>query len=147
MYISDEIDMSSCSSQSVPQHSSNERKRKLQTQATLSSFGFIFPKKSCGEKMSFAKVRIVKLYSDAEIQNSTGKTKEYREFWNKKAEEICGEAEFAKFSKAAVHGVINTSWTLKKADDILNESMEIGNALKNVPKSWLSGNTAGESTL
>ena len=147
VYISDEIDMSSCSSQSVPQHSSNERMKKLPTQATLSSFGFIFPKKSCEEKVSFAKARNVKLYSDAEIQNSTGKTKEYREFWNKKAEEICREAEFAKFSKAAVHGVINTSWTLKKADDILNESREIGNALKNVPKSWLSGNTAGESTL
>ena len=114
---------------------------------TLSSFGFIFPKKSCEEKVPFAKARNVKLYSDAEIQNSTGKTKEYHEFWNKKAEEICGEAEFAKFSKAAVHGVINTSWTLKKADDILNELREIGNALKNVPKSWLSGNTAGESTL
>ena len=74
------------------------------------------------------------------------KPKSIASFGTKKRKR-CGKAEFAKFSKAAVHGVINTSWTLKKADNILNESREIGNALKHVPKSWLSGNAAGESTL
>ena len=147
IYISHEIDVHSNSSKSVSQPSSNERKRKLPAQATLSSCGFITPKKSCEETVSFAKARNVKLYTDAEIQNSTGKTKEYREFWNKKAEEICSEAEFAKFSKAAVHGMINTAWTMQKADDILAESKKIANALKNVPKSWLSCTVAAENTL
>ena len=148
LYISDEIIMLS-SQQSVSTHSSqsSECKRKLQGQATLSSFGFKIPSKSCEHRLSFAKARNVKLYSDKEIQNSTGKMKEYREFWNKKVEEICSEAEFEKFSKAAVHGVINTAWTLKKADDMLSEAKDMATTLKNVPTLWLSGSAGCESTL
>ena len=145
--ITDDIDVPFSQPQSAsPLQQSNQRKRKLPAQATLPSFGFKIPNKSSNERLSHAKARNIKLYSETEIGNSTGKMKIYRQYWNK-AEDICANKEFANFSNAAVHGVINTAWALKKADDMLTEAKEMATALKDVPKSCLTGSSVCENTL
>ena len=143
--VTDDIDVPFSQPQSAsPLQQSNQRKRKLPAQATLPSFGFKIPNKSSNERLSHAKARNIKLYSETEIGNSTGKMKTYRQYWNK-AEDICANKEFANFSKAAVHGVINTAWTLKKADDMLTEAKKMATALKDVPKSCLTGSSVCEN--
>ena len=144
--VTDDIDVPFSQPQSAsPLQQSNQRKRKLPAQATLPSFGFKIPNKSSNERLSHAKARNIKLYSETEIGNSTGKMKIYRQYWNNKAEDICANKEFANFSKAAVHGVINTAWTLKKADDMLTEAKKMATALKDVPKSCLTGSSVCEN--
>ena len=56
----------------------------------------------------------IKLFSRAEIAGVKGYESLYRAFWNKKAEELCGNPSFKKWSKTAIAGVIATEWTLKK---------------------------------
>ena len=49
----------------------------------------------------------------------------YRLFWNKKAEELCRNPSFAKWSKTAITGVIATEWSLKKTALLLNHATRL----------------------
>lgn len=59
----------------------------------------------------------IHIYTPQEIEEGQGLEKEYRTFWNEKAFEMCKDRYTrAKLlnNKVAVHGAINTSWTLYK---------------------------------
>ena len=61
----------------------------------------------------------IRIYTTAEIQSAEGFEKAYRSFWNEKALSMClNKFTRVKLSqdKLAVHGAINTSWTLHKVD-------------------------------
>ena len=75
-----------------------------------------------------ASLRKLKIYSQPEINSSKGLEKVRRHFWNTKGEEVCRDKTLRTWTKTALHGVIDTSWTLKKtallameANKILNE--------------------------
>ena len=78
---------------------------------------------------STARARKIKIYSHAEIANSSGMTKVYREFWNAKGEELCRSSALNNFKPGEIHGAINVSWTLKKSklikDDVSKIQIEI----------------------
>ena len=59
------------------------------------------------------------VYSRDEIKSFEGLQREFREFWNHKAAEICADkAACAKLrsNKQAIQGAIYSSWTLHKTD-------------------------------
>ena len=58
----------------------------------------------------------IHLYSTAEISSATGLQKQFRSFWNEKAQELCAyKTVRAKLHhKSAIHGAICASWTLHK---------------------------------
>ena len=58
--------------------------------------------------------RKVKLFSSKEIGDAQGLEKIRRKFWNEKAEELCQDRVLKKWKATAIHGVIDTAWTLKK---------------------------------
>ncbi|XP_068738096.1 uncharacterized protein [Montipora capricornis] len=57
--------------------------------------------------------RKVKLFSCKEIADAQGLEK-IRRFWNEKAEELCQDTALKKWKATAIHGVVDTAWTLKK---------------------------------
>ena len=58
----------------------------------------------------------VRIYTSEEIRGVIGFEKAYREFWNTKAEQICGskQAVGKLVNKKAIQGSINISWILHK---------------------------------
>ncbi|XP_068743106.1 uncharacterized protein [Montipora capricornis] len=58
--------------------------------------------------------RKVKLFSGKEIADAQGLEKIRRRFWNEKAEELCQDTALKKWKATAIHGVVDTAWTLKK---------------------------------
>lgn len=58
----------------------------------------------------------IKYYSPQELESVSGLQKDYRQFWNEKAEELCSDKSVrAKLgNKAAISGAIDCSWTLHK---------------------------------
>ena len=59
----------------------------------------------------------VHLYSAQDISDSCGLEKNYKEHWNKNAVAICKDEAVRKKlkDKTAIHGAINTRWTLHKS--------------------------------
>ena len=57
-------------------------------------------------------------YSEGDIADSSGLDKEYKEFWNAKATELCQDKAVRQKlqDKAAIQGAINSLWTLHKSD-------------------------------
>lgn len=66
--------------------------------------------------------RKVKLYSRTKILRAQGLEQIRRRFWNEKGEELCQDRELQKWKAAAIHGVIDTSWTLKKTAILVMEA-------------------------
>lgn len=66
--------------------------------------------------------RKVKLYSRTEILRAQGLEQIRRRFWNEKGEELCQDRELQKWKATAIHGVIDTSWTLKKTAILVMEA-------------------------
>jgi len=58
--------------------------------------------------------RKAKLLSSKEIGEAQGLEKIRRKFWNEKAEELCQDRALKKWKATAIHGVIDTTWMLKK---------------------------------
>lgn len=58
------------------------------------------------------------MYSEEDIHTSVGLDKNYKEFWNAKALELCKDekARHKLQDKAGIQGAINTIWTLHKSD-------------------------------
>ena len=56
----------------------------------------------------------LKIFSNSQINAVIGYEHLYRLFWNRKAEELCRNPSFVKWSKTAITGVIATEWSLKK---------------------------------
>ena len=63
------------------------------------------------------------LFSEQEVNESTGIQKSYRQFWNDKAEELCRSNALKTFKPGEIQGVINVAWSLKKTD-ILKDQIE-----------------------
>jgi len=61
-----------------------------------------------------ASLRRLKIYSTAEINMPKGLEKICRQFWNFNGEEVCSDQKLKKWKASALHGVIDTAWTLKK---------------------------------
>lgn len=76
-------------------------------------------------KYSAPRTRKVKIYSESEIEGSTGMTQVYRRFWNKKAEEICCSHSLTSFKAGEIQGAIKVAWTLEKSNHLKWEVDEI----------------------
>lgn len=72
-----------------------------------------------------ASAKKLKIYSQSEIQSAKGLEKIRRHFWNNKGEEVCRDKTLRKWPKTALHGVIDTSWTLKKTALLAMEANKI----------------------
>lgn len=73
---------------------------------------------------SAARARKVKIFSEQEVNESTGMQKSYRQFWNDKAEELCRSNALKTFTEPGeIQGAINVAWSLKKTD-ILKDQIE-----------------------
>ena len=72
---------------------------------------------------SAARARKVKVFSESEIEGSTGLQKIYQTLWNEKAEEICSNSNLTTFKPGEIQGAINVAWTLEKTQH-LKEDME-----------------------
>ena len=67
----------------------------------------------------------IKIFNTQQVNAVSGYERLYRLFWNKKAEELCRNPSFAKWSKTAITGVIATEWSLKKTALLLNHATRL----------------------
>ena len=67
----------------------------------------------------------MKIYSNSEINRTSGYKRLYRIFWNKKLEEVCSDRVLVKCTKTAIEGIIATEWTLKKTPLMNNHAMQL----------------------
>ena len=67
----------------------------------------------------------MKIFNNQQVNAVSGYERLYRLFWNKKAEELCRNPSFAKWSKTAITGVIATEWSLKKTALLLNHATRL----------------------
>lgn len=74
---------------------------------------------------SAARARKVKIYSQKEIEGSTGLTQVYRKFWNGKAEEICANQSLTSLKAGEIQVAINVAWILQKTSHLRREVEEI----------------------
>lgn len=74
-----------------------------------------------------ARAQKVKIFSEQEINKSTGMKKSYQQFWNDKAEELCKSNTLKTFKPGEIQGTINVAWTLKRADILKGEVEEVNN--------------------
>lgn len=74
-----------------------------------------------------ARAQKVKIFSEQEINKSTGMKKSYQQFWNDKAEELCKNNTLKTFKPGEIQGTINVAWTLKRADILKGEVEEVNN--------------------
>lgn len=72
-----------------------------------------------------ASFRKLKMYSSAEINMSQGLEKIRQQFWNFKGEELCSDKKLKKWKATALHGVIDTAWTLKKTPLLVLEANKL----------------------
>ena len=72
-----------------------------------------------------ASLRKLKIYSVAEINMSQGLERIRRQFWNFKGEELCSDKKLKKWKATALHGVIDTAWTLKKTALLVLEANKL----------------------
>ena len=72
-----------------------------------------------------ASLRKLKIYSTAEINMSKGLEKVRQQFWNFKGEELCSDQKLKKWKASALHGVIDTAWTLKKIPLLVLEANKL----------------------
>jgi hypothetical protein len=66
-------------------------------------------------------------YSEGDIADSSGLDKEYKQFWNAKAAELCHDkaVRHKLKDKAAIQGAINSLWTLHKSDLLQLQADEV----------------------
>lgn len=69
--------------------------------------------------------KAIKIFNNQQVNAVSGYERLYRLFWNKKAEELCRNPSFAKWSKTAITGVIATEWSLKKTALLLNHATRL----------------------
>ena len=67
----------------------------------------------------------LKIFSNPQINAVSGYERLYRHFWNRKAEELCRNPSFVKWSKTAITGVIATEWSLKKTALLSNHATRL----------------------
>lgn len=102
---------------------SASKRFKVSGQPTILDFatGQSPSRKVTSDRYSFATARKVKIFTEREIESSTGLQKLYRRFWNEKAEEICSESNLRSFKPGEVQGAINVAQTLDKTWHIREE--------------------------
>ena len=67
----------------------------------------------------------IKIVNNQQVNAVSGYERLYRLFWNKKAEELCRNPSFAKWSKTAITRAIVTEWSLKKTAILLNHATRL----------------------
>ena len=77
-----------------------------------------------------ASSRKLKIYNQNEIRTAKGLEKVRRQFWNSKAEDVYRDKSLRTWPKTALHGVIDTSWFLKKTTLFVLEANKIFNEKK-----------------
>jgi len=83
---------------------SASKRFKVSRQPTILDFstGQSPSRKVTSDRYSFARARKVKIFTEREIESSTGLQKIYRRFWNEKVEEICSESHLKSFKPGKV---------------------------------------------
>lgn len=126
--LQNETDGSSCTG--VDEPPSKQVKR---TQKSLLGY-FKGPTKSeTQDEYASVRERKVKIFTDKEIENSTGMVNTYRKFWNLKAKEICNASHLKTFKAGEIQGAINVAWTLEKTKHLKEEAEKVKNDLGGNP--------------
>lgn len=72
-----------------------------------------------------AKAKNLKLYSQEDINSTSGLEKKWCEFWNEKAKQLAKNKKTRQQSKTALTGIIDVSWTLHKTSMLETEAKKI----------------------
>ena len=64
------------------------------------------------KKLAAVFAKGIKIYSEKQIKEADRMEPQYFQFWNEKAESLCRNPRFQKWSKLNLEDVINSSWTL-----------------------------------
>lgn len=101
------------------------KRSKISHQPTILDFatGQLRQQKVKSDAYSAARARKVKIFTESEIEMCAGIQKEYRKFWNEKAEEIRSNSYLKSFKPGEIQGAINVAWTLEKTRH-LKEDMD-----------------------
>ena len=128
---------------SVVSDSKPKVKRRRYTQSTLSSY-FISSNADTPSSTAHLEAKEIvqslgiHLYTNEEIKGAKGLQKEFRSFWNEKAEELCKDPSVRmgklKSSSTAIRGAIYTSWTLHKCSFLQLRGEKLQSDLKDVYK-------------
>lgn len=96
------------------------KRSKISRQPTILDFatGQSHQQKVKSDAYSAARARKVKIFTESEIEMCAGIQKEYRKFWNEKAEEICSNSYLKSFKPGEIQGAINVAWTLEKTQHL-----------------------------
>jgi len=114
---------------SIEPHPSATKASRADTQTTLAKYFVSTDKNS--KKPEIVQITPeylgIHMYSEEEIKDSVGIDKQYKEFWNSKATELCKDKRVRHKlkDKPAIQGAINTSWTLHKSDILRVEADEM----------------------
>lgn len=95
-----------------------------------------------------ASFRKLKIYSNTEINMSQGLEKICWQFWNFKGEELCSDEKLKKWKASALHGVIDTAWTLKKNPLLVLEANKLKDSEPqdlDTNKKWQKAGTLDEN--
>lgn len=82
-----------------------------------------------------ASLKKLKVYSNAEINASKGLEHIRRQFWNFKGEQLCSDQKLKKWKASALHGVIDTAWTLKKTPLLVLEENKLKDSAQDLDNS------------
>ena len=83
-------------------------------------------------------IKGIKLYSDNDIETSTGKEKERRIFWNRRAKELSKE----NVKKADLYKRIHENWRIFKTDSMTEEVKNLSSSQSTLKKGTLRNNIA-----
>ena len=144
--------LTSCKCNDAPHHrekgvdDSKPKPNRRYKQPTLNNY-FKSSSSSAGSSRTHAVVSEAKeiaqnlhihLYTNEEIQGAKGLQKEFRLFWNEKAEELCKDPSIRmgrlENSSTAIQGAIYASWTLHKCSLLLLRAEKLQSDLKSVYK-------------
>jgi hypothetical protein len=93
-------------------------------QTTLTGY-FGASSKPSNERFATAATRKgVHIFSEKEIESSTGYEKERRLFWNRKSEELCRDPDYQRCSPNEIDKLLHECWRIQKADLLKREHDE-----------------------
>lgn len=129
--IPEENSASGSSGVKEPPCKSPAAKRSRTVQSTLTkSFG---AKSSPTTRYVSAAVRKgVHLYSEKDIETSSGSEKERRKWWNEKAKELCENSRCESLRGEAIDQKLHEEWKIHKATKMLHEEKETRKAIEEI---------------
>lgn len=108
-----------------PSASSSMPKPKRMRQASLVKFLNSTDTKDLNSTADYSAARgRVFLFTTSTIERATARRREYYEYWNEKAEELCSSPSFNNYSKRELHGIIDSHWRMHATSLCIRDAEE-----------------------